>query len=132
MSLTDMHPHKHTNLHPASTKLPSLKSLAINEFPRLWRQTPQLTDGACFIYRKHMLNCDAHDARVSVLQEVCVYRVTVLHATCVYISFRVLYAAVSIMYSCMMGLSLATARAAVVHSVYSKWGFIIALSVISN
>ena len=76
--------------------------------------------------------CDAHDNRVPVLHEVCVCRLAVLHVTCVYVLFRGLYAPVSIRYSCMMGLCLATARAAVVCSVYSKWGFIIALSVISN
>ena len=51
---------------------------------------------------------------------------------CICIIFRVLYAPVTIMYSCIMGLSLATASAAVVYSVYSEWGLIIALSVIFN
>ena len=41
---------------------------------------------------------------------------------CICIIFRVLYAPVAIVYSCMMGLSPATASAAVVCSVYSKWG----------
>ena len=67
-----------------------------------------------------MALCDAHDNRVPVLHEVCVCRVAVMHATCVYIIFRVLYAPVSIMYSCMMGLCLATTSAAVVCNVESK------------
>ena len=33
-------------------------------------------------------SCDAHDARVSVLHEVCVCRLAVLHVTCVYVLFR--------------------------------------------
>ena len=39
-----------------------------------------------------------------------------------YLTFRVLYALVMITYSCMMGLCLATASAAVVYNVYSKRG----------
>ena len=59
--------------------------------------------------------------------------VPVLHVSCICIHrFTVLHELVMIMCSCTMGLSLATASAAVVCSVYSKWGFIIALSVISN
>ena len=33
------------------------------------------------------VTCDAHDARVSVLHEVCVCRVTVLYVTCIYVLF---------------------------------------------
>ena len=49
--------------------------------------------------------------------------VPVLHVTCIYdFPFKVLYALVMIMYSCMMGLCLAAASAAVVCNVYSKRG----------
>ena len=34
------------------------------------------------------VTCDAHDARVSVLHEVCVCRFAVLHVTCIYVLFR--------------------------------------------
>ena len=77
--------------------------------------------------------CDAHDARVSVLHEVCVCRVTVLYVTCIYVSYfqDFVCARYDHVLMCDGVVPRHCARCSCVWCLL-KMGFIIALSVISN